>query len=87
LDKALPHDLNPIVVCNKKIMHDILTEEINHADPKIRKSAVQALFDEIIIFPKEGSPWERVLEIKGAYLPLTRYKLASPTGFEPVSQA
>ena len=63
------------------------TEEVNHADPKIRKSAVRALFQEFRIFPKKGNPWERMLEIKGIYLPLTRLKLASPRGFEPLSQA
>jgi site-specific DNA recombinase len=64
-----------------------LKENINNADPKIRKSAVRALFQEFRLFPKEGNPWERMLEVKGIYLPLTRYIVASPTGFEPVLQA
>jgi hypothetical protein len=64
-----------------------LTENIQHADPKIRKSAVRALFQEFRIFPKKGNPWERMLEIKGIYLLLKRVKLASPRGFEPLLQA
>ena len=63
------------------------SKEIENADPKIKKRAVQALLQEIRIFPKEGSPWERLLEIKGACLPLTPVKVASPTGFEPVLPA
>ncbi|MBU4287893.1 MAG: recombinase family protein [Proteobacteria bacterium] len=63
------------------------TEEVSHADPKIRRSAILALFQEIRIFPKEGTPWERILEIKGSCLPLTRVSLASPRGFEPLLPA
>ena len=76
-------------VSDNNIMEVIehFTEKVSHADPKIRKSAVRALFQEITIFPKEGNPWERLLEIKGIYLPLTRVKVASPTGFEPVLPA
>ena len=62
-------------------------EEVSHADPKTRKSAVLALFQEIRIFPKEGAPWERILEIKGSCLPLTRVSVASPRGFEPLLPA
>jgi chromosome segregation ATPase len=63
------------------------TGEVSHADPKIRKSAILALFQEIRIFPKEGTPWERILEIKGSCLPLTRVSVASPRGFEPLLPA
>jgi hypothetical protein len=63
------------------------TEEVSHADPKVRKSAVIALFQEVRIFPKEGAPWERILEIKGSCLPLTRLSVASPRGFEPLLPA
>ena len=63
------------------------TEEVSHADPKIRKSAILALFQEIRIFPKEGDPLERILEIKGSCLPLTRLLVASPRGFEPLLPA
>jgi hypothetical protein len=66
---------------------DNFRQEANHADPKIRKRVVQTLFKEIRIFPKEGAPWKRLLEIKGIYLPLTRLSVASPTGFEPVLPA
>jgi site-specific DNA recombinase len=59
-------------------------EEADHADPKVRKRLFQDLFREIKIHPKEGNPWSRVLEITGVYIPLTRLKMASPTGFEPV---
>ena len=62
-------------------------EEVNQSDPKVRKRVIQTLFEEIRIYPKEGSPWNRFLEIKGVYLPLTRLKMASPTGFEPVLSA
>ena len=64
-----------------------LGDEIKHADPKIKKRAIQALFDEIQIFPKKGAPWERMLEIKGVHLPLTRVSVASPRGFEPLLPA
>jgi site-specific DNA recombinase len=64
-----------------------LKKELNHADPKIRKRAIQTLFSEVKIYPKEGDPWNRILEVKGAYIPLTRLKMASPTGFEPVLPA
>ena len=66
---------------------DNFKEEINHADPKIKKMAIQTLFEEISISPKEGEPWERLLEIKGTCIPLTRLTVASPTGFEPVLPA
>jgi hypothetical protein len=61
-----------------------LKSELNHADPKIRKRVIQTLFEEIKIHPKEGNPWSRMLEISGAYIPLTRLKMASPTRFELV---
>ncbi|MBW2603676.1 MAG: zinc ribbon domain-containing protein [Deltaproteobacteria bacterium] len=63
------------------------SEEVSHADPKVRKSAVLALFEQIKIFPKENEPWERMLEIKGSCLPLTRVSVASPRGFEPLLPA
>jgi len=53
-------------------------EEVRQADPKARKNAILALFEQIKIFPKENDPWERKLEIKGSCLPLTRLSLASP---------
>jgi hypothetical protein len=62
-------------------------EEVNQSDPKVRKRVIQTLFEEMRIYPKEGNPWNRFLEIKGVYLPLTRLKMASPTGFEPVLSA
>ena len=64
-----------------------LASEISQADPKIKKRTIQALFDEIQIFPKKGIPWERMLEIKGVHLPLTRVSVASPRGFEPLLPA
>ena len=64
-----------------------LASEISQAEPKIKKRTVQALFDEINIFPKEGAPWKRMLEIKGVHLPLTRVSVASPRGFEPLLPA
>ena len=62
-------------------------EQVSQADPKVRKSAVLALFEQISIFPKEGAPWERILEIKSSCLPLTRLSVASPRGFEPLLPA
>ena len=62
-------------------------EEIRHSDPKIRKQAVQTLFDEIMIYPKKGNPWERMIEIRGTKVPLTGVNVASPRGFEPLSPA
>ena len=70
----------------KAFISNIL-DEVQHTDPKIRKRAMQTLFREIQISPKEGSPWARNLAVKGVYLPLTGVKLASPRGFEPLSQA
>jgi site-specific DNA recombinase len=64
-----------------------LEDEVKHADPKIRKRAFQTLFEEIRISPKKGSPWERLLVIKGVQVPLTRVKVASPRGFEPLLPA
>ncbi|MBW2108215.1 MAG: zinc ribbon domain-containing protein [Deltaproteobacteria bacterium] len=62
-------------------------DEVMHADPKIRKRAIRALFKEIWIHPKKGAPWKRILELKGVCVPLTRLSVASPTGFEPVLPA
>ena len=59
-------------------------KEINDADPKIRKRVVQTLLHEMKLHPKEGNPWNRRLEVSGAYIPLTRLKMASPTRFELV---
>ena len=59
-------------------------EEVNQADPKIRKRVVQTLFREIMIHPKEGTPWSRIVEVSGVYIPLTRLNMASPTRFELV---
>ena len=55
-------------------------EEVKNADPKIRKRAVQTLFDEIRIHPKEGNPWKRFLEVRGTKVPLTGVNVASPRG-------
>ena len=62
-------------------------EEFHHADAGIRKQLIQQLSDQILVFPKERKEEERYLEIKGVGFPLTRIKLASPTGFEPVLPA
>ena len=53
-------------------------DEVMYADPKKRKRAVAALFKEIWIHPQKGSPWKRILEIKGVCVPLTRLSAASP---------
>ena len=64
-----------------------LSKEVRNADPENKKRVIQTLFREILIFPKEGSPWRRKLTIKGIYLPLTGVFVASPRGFEPLSSA
>ena len=76
-------------ISNSKIKETIdgLAKEVHLAGPKTKKRVIQALFHEILIFPKEGSPWRRRLTINGIYLPLTGVFLASPTGFEPVLPA
>ncbi|MDY6868687.1 MAG: hypothetical protein SVT56_12455 [Chloroflexota bacterium] len=66
---------------------DNFTERVDKADPQIKKRVVRTLFDEIRLSPKNGDPWERVFEIKGAGLPLTGVNLAYPRGFEPLSPA
>jgi hypothetical protein len=38
-------------------------------------------FEKIQIHPEKGVTWERILEIKGVHLPLTRVNVASPTKF------
>jgi hypothetical protein len=63
------------------------SKEVKKANPKIKKRAVHAPLEEIRIFPKYGSPWKRLLEIKWTCLPLTPVNEASPTGFEPVLPA
>ena len=70
-----------------KAVIDNLSIEVNNADPKIKKRVFQTLFRDVRIFPKEGSPWKRILEIKGVYLPLTGLFVASPRGFEPLLPA
>ena len=62
-------------------------EEVRNADPKIRKRAVQTLFDEIRIYSKEGNPWKRFLEVKGTKVPLTGVNVASPRGFTSLRSA
>jgi hypothetical protein len=64
-----------------------LTDEIRNVEPKTKKRVIQTLFREILIFPKEGSPWRRNITVKGIYLPLTGLLVASPRGFEPLSPA
>jgi chromosome segregation ATPase len=66
---------------------DHLGGEIEHADIQKEKRVVQTLFQEILVFPKEGDSWKRIIEIKGTYVPLTRVFVASPRGFEPLSPA
>jgi prefoldin subunit 5 len=70
-----------------KAIIDNLSKEVDRADPKIKKRVFQTLFREVRIFPKEGRPWKRILEIKGVYLPLTGVFVASPRGFEPLLPA
>ena len=62
-------------------------DEIQDADPNIKKRALRALLDKVILHPKTGETQERILEVKGIYLPLTRDFLVTPTGLEPVLPA
>jgi site-specific DNA recombinase len=59
-------------------------EEVRHADATTKKRVIQTLLEEIRIHPKNGNPWERIIEVRGIHIPLTRVNVASPTGFEPV---
>ena len=67
-----------------KELIDNFKENLINADAQTKKRVVQTLFNEIRIFPKNGEPWERILEVKGTYIPLTRVNVASPRGFEPL---
>jgi hypothetical protein len=67
----------------KRIIEN-LSDEASVPDPKRKRRLVQSLLEEVKIFPKEGSPWRRTLEIRGVYLPLTGVFVASPRGFEPL---
>ena len=80
---------NTVMVSDAQIKEAIedFENKVHQADPEIKKRAIQTLFDEVRIFPKKGTPWERLFEIKGAGLPLTYIKMASPRGFEPLSPA
>ncbi len=64
-----------------------LGEQVQNADPKIRRRVALNLFQELRIGPKTGSPWARNITAKGIYMPLTGIKMASPRGFEPLSPA
>ena len=64
-----------------------LGDELKNADPKTIKRATRALFDEITVHPKKGAPWERMLEIKGTYIPLTGDVMVTPRGLEPLLPA
>jgi hypothetical protein len=61
---------------------DNLAQEINQADEKAVKRTLQVLFEEVRIHPKEEVSGDRLLEVKGVYLPLTGINVASPRGFE-----
>jgi hypothetical protein len=53
-------------------------EEVRQADPKIRKRALQALFNDMRIHPKKGNPWERLIEVGGQKSPSLGANAASP---------
>ena len=63
-----------------------LTEEIVNADPKIVKSAIHSMIGEIVVWPK-GQDKERVAEVRGSCLPLTRVQMVTPRGLEPLLPA
>jgi site-specific DNA recombinase len=80
-------DISGVTEVSDRMIAEVISrfsEEVRTADPQIKKRVVQTLFEEILISPKEGNPWERTLEIRGVYLPLTGVFVASPRGFEPL---
>ena len=56
-----------------------LTDEIRHADPKIVKSAVPAMFDEIVVNPKRRRRRENT-KCQGELSPPNTSKLGDPKG-------
>ena len=82
------HQSNAVTVDAKEVSEAInnFREEVENADPKIRKRAMMALIQSLTIFPKNDQG-ETVCNVKGVSLPLTRLKMASPVGFEPALPA
>jgi site-specific DNA recombinase len=75
---------------NEEVIQEVidkLGDEVNNADPQIRKRALMALIDRVVIFPKKSGKEGRIIEVRGSCLPLTRIAMASPTRFELVSPA
>ena len=68
-------------------MIDKLGDEVNNGDPQIRKRALMALIDRVVVFPVKRGKKGRIVEVRGSCLPLTRIAMASPTRFELVSPA
>jgi len=63
-----------------------LTEELVNTDPNIVKSAIHSMIEEIVVWPK-GPDKERVAEVRGSCLPLTRVQMVTPRGLEPLLPA
>ncbi len=73
----------------KKVIKD-LSQEIKHASPDTLRMVFNNLYQEIEIGPKikkSKHPQSRLLRLKGISIPFTGVKVASPRGFEPLSQA
>ena len=51
---------------------DNFTIDVQTAGPETKKRATRALFDSVIIHPKDKESGDRLLEVKGVCLPLTR---------------
>ncbi|WP_353740116.1 recombinase family protein [Desulfobacter postgatei] len=67
-----------------------LSQEIKYASPEKLRMVFNNLFQEIKISPKTQKPkkpWSRLLLLKGISVSFTGVKVASPRGFEPLSQA
>ena len=82
--EALKTRQSTVDVPEKDILNVIahLSDELKNADSNIVKATVNALIDEILVGPKNGKG-ERMLSIKGSYLPITRANMVTPRGIEP----
>ena len=56
-----------------------LLEELKYADSNVVKFAVGAMIDEIVVEPKNKNG-ERIISVKGSYLPFARANMVTPRG-------
>jgi hypothetical protein len=55
-------------------------EEVKSANATTKKRVIQTLLEEIRVYPKNGNPWERIIEMRGIHIPLTRVDGGVPNG-------